>query len=495
MTPPRPDLFRVLVRSVAACVLVEVVTLAALRSTDATLEAWAYVLGWGLGAGAALAVAEAALWRWGLVAALLAGACLSPLAPLGGAFELAFIRTWSSREATQAVLVAFEEPLPLEWLGHALGAVCVFGPLLLALRRRASPRGQALAMAVGATCWAGLVFVVGPWALSRELTWRELPILLLVPALVAPPARRLGDQLARRLRGRARAPRAAAASSRGLTLGALAALTFVPLLAHEHGSAAAIEPARERYRAEAGGVPALVALGERRASAAAGHRAPWRRRWLPPDPELECATLGIAVEDLAALRVVPPAPTPVTPRWRPMGDTLVPDHDDALGWFRAAAARGDLVAMRRLVEELDLPRHVYGQALPADRLEAAGWLRQAATAGDPPSMVTLGYRLAEGPWASLTDWGPPPPGEQPAAILARALEGLDWLRAARARSAPGATTALVRGLRLSPSATLDEAFARLDEARAICASTPLRPEEVAAVEGARAALETWRARR
>ncbi len=492
---PRPDLFRVLVRSLVACVLVEVATFAALVATgwEGNWPAWAYVLGWGVGAGAALAVAEATLWRVGLLPALVAGACLSLLAPLGGAFELTFVQRWSSHEATQAVLDALDERSALSWVGHALGALFVYGPLLVALHRRASPVGQAVAMAIGAACFAGLAFLFGPWQLARATTWNVLPLLLFAPAFVVPPARRAGDRLAQAVRLRAGPPRVplAASASRWVAHLLLAALAPGLYLALRHGSTEAIEVSRERWNAEGrGDVAAMIALGDRDTS---HWKLPWYS-WAPSSVPVEAPrVLGISLEVLTGLRgwgqtvravfSWPGVPTPV------QGST------DLLGWYRLAAARGDLTAMHRLAEHVD-DQDVRGSAKRAQSDEALAWWRQAAVAGDPPAMVELGRRLAEGPWPTLSNYGPPPPGEVPASSQAAALEGLDWLARAHAAGEPRAASYLLRGLRLSPSATRAEASARLQRGielwhSLLASGSPRLAEELAALHEARLALDAW----
>ncbi|MCO5171569.1 MAG: hypothetical protein M9894_35145 [Planctomycetes bacterium] len=485
--PPRPELFRIVVRSVVACLLTEVALVLALGWRPPAIG-WAYVAGWGLGAGAALAVAEAALWRLGLAPALLAGAALSPLAPLGGAFEMAFVEGWDTRAATQEVLTRVQAATPTACGWFVAAALTLYGPFLVALRRRATPAGQAFAMLFGAACFAAAAVVVEAWTPPAELLWREAALLLLGPTLLLPPTRRLGDRLARLLRQRPRASRGPRRSparrvAQVATLGAVALLATWPSRAGLAEARKALLRWRARLRCD---VEDMLTCAQEEALGLRWARWPqirWGALPMSGGPPASGVQPYAGFESLAMLGGRSPLD------WRPAG------ADQVIMWVRLAALRGGPATVRRGVELLDRPGWgLFDRRSRVLEEEALGWARQLAASGDLDAMLLVGTRLAEEPLPCLGPFGPPVPGARPLKVVEDGREGLEWLRRARALGAPDATRRLLRAARLSRSVSVNEALARIDEAMALWASEPGRaPEELAALEQARACLQAWAA--
>lgn len=249
--PEADDLAQVVLRDLAAGVLASLgacgaalASLAAFRPEDLVGRpgsGLAFALGAGLGAGAAFAAAELAdglvarrLTERRLPRALAAGLALgllSPLAPLGGAFELLLVQGGSSVEAAKLVVTALDQLRPAELPGY-VGLSLALGLPLLATRRLG---WGLLSQAAATTGVAAGLFVVclllGPWGLTLPVA--TLASLLLGGAVAAPVALALADRLVRRARGRRAGPRARRRRlAPGVVLGALAlalaSLTALP---------------------------------------------------------------------------------------------------------------------------------------------------------------------------------------------------------------------------------------------------------------------------
>lgn len=459
---PAPHLARILVRSVTACLLTEISIVIALSASGWHLpwDAWAYATGWGLGAGAAFAVAEAAMRRWGLCAALVVGALLSPLAVLGATFELSFVQTWSTHEATQAVLAHLADRSASHWTAHATAAVFAYGSLLVALYRRASPMGQALAMATGSLLWAAVVFFVGRWSVAEALSVRDAPLLLLAPALMVPPGRSLGDWLFRTRSSRVTL-RPTAGRRRLLQATALGLVALLPPVALLRAPPLSIEDLRLRWRAwSEADVVAMRALPRGTGSSHFGRSVPL----------LASGDLGTAWFVLASLRLDWDAV--VKDLWRVQGGNfpLVDFHDDENEWRLLGASLGDLTAMRELTGTVGFEgRDAWRPHTAAEHWVALTWTRQLVAIGDWPRTV-LSLQLLEiaeeGLLSHAVSYVPEPIHD---ALPSRALrlEALDLARQACA-SGEAPEEFLLQCLRQYRPESDEEELARTEEMLAVC---------------------------
>lgn len=434
MTTPTPDVARITLRAAFACVVTDLVLVALIAllgfrdgvSWSLAPTIWAYAVGHGLGAAVALAIAETVLHYRGLVCALAAGLLCSCLAPLGGAFELAFFRTWSVPDATREVVDGFPSIALGEWALHAAGAASFLVPLLVAISRRARRSTQALAMAGGALIWCCVRLA---WPEARPSLIPGLcGVLAVGPALILPPARGLGDLLVARLLGREGRASPRRAPRRSVCVLGLVGLALV--VGGLEGPNEIVGTAILRSRARLGDREAMLRLADLLSGRVVVAPLPTK----PALPDMGWALQGHGVD------------TPVTLEFPRVTDGasfrlyFAASRASARHWYRTAACHGDPEAMVRLADLL-LERSAYHmgmKSIPHDDLpeaiadvqEALSWLRQAAVAGHAEAAAELGKCLSEG-WTThhrgvnFALGGPPSPQ--------RREEGARWLRFAAER--------------------------------------------------------------
>jgi len=332
----------------------------------------------GLGSGGALAAAEVALRRLGVVPALLVGAALSPMALLGSVFELAFAEGSNSHTAALEVGRFAGSLTALGLAGHVLAHLFVGGPFLVALWRRATLPGQCVAMGLGATLWCLVALVLGPWTIADTVDVRVVPLLLQAPCLVLPVARQLGDRLLRRaLRRRSAAP----VTGPWRTPTRVAAVLVVsasplPTLALRRGPTISADDVRAEVR-----VLVFDDVGS------ALHR-PWRGLWMPLP---RGAWLGSGHDTLLNR----------CGQWSSDSSWFAPvgwsEWWPWPAWIERAIANGDQDAMQELAGLIRTPgwggTRLCQPQTPEEHFEALGWLRQLIAAGRDDLSCLLGERL------------------------------------------------------------------------------------------------------
>lgn len=359
----------------------------------------AYVVGVGLGGGAAFAAAELA-WalprRVRLLAAALVLAVGGALAPLLGAFELLLLLTGSSVEAwtllTEGLRAAAWPPIAVvASLAVALGL-----PLLAARRAALGLTWQA-----AVTAWAGAAWLVALIGLEAPLPDAPLlvhALLLLAGGLAAPVALEVADRLLLRWRGRARRRGAsrgrarAAAALLALLVGAQAALLAPLPTARPHAHRTRLRAATtrdpERLRTYVTMAPSAAWASSRAVISCWG--------WSPPRPA--------------------PGPSPMTGhdadavRWAV--ELRVPDEDAAasrVALLRPAAAA--LPEVRLELAELLLPtepeeaRRLLLQALRDGSAQAAALLArqplEPATRLEVELALVAGVRRDDPTWVRV----------------------------------------------------------------------------------------------
>ncbi len=405
--------------------------------------ALAFVLGAGLGAGAAFGAAEAvcvlppprvpAAARW--TVALLALALLGPVGPLAGAFEVQLVQGGSSTQAWSEVVAALNAT-PLADLTHLSCTAVVLGLALLAVRRA----GLGLLTQV-----ATLVVVTATWLLAEVVAGApgsDAPVcaraaLLFGGALGAPPALALADRALRRLRRRP-PPAASAPPPRRWARRALAAATIAATAWAGHGLFAPDPGTRAAWlrvrllaftTRDPGSLDHLLFVleddGEFRWDDEPWARLADRLRLFAPDPELPgppATATGLSLGPLlAALGAQVPADDP----WRGRRALVL-----------RAVELGSRGALLEVASDL-----LWERQLGSPSIRAA-WERLDPGIEDRLGEL-LAVRLAAGdaPWIGgvLCAWGLQPPLTLPRDdALARVL-----LVRAR-RGDPGATTGLAR---------------------------------------------------